>query len=118
MLADASGSKNGTRKGSFGKETSTPGPNVTAPDRGPMRKESTPPRMPPMYPGPTPEIESDRLRMTPENPPAPVPAPVPEERPGPEVIWAWTLQPPPRAKVMARAADFLRCRRVVSRIGG
>ena len=40
-------------------------------------------------PGPTPEIEPDWLRITPENPPAPVPDPVPDDRPGPPVIWAW-----------------------------
>src|SRR5262249_38950696 len=40
-------------------------------------------------------------------PPAPVPAPVPEESPGPPVIWASTVPPPPKPRLKARTAFFV-----------
>jgi hypothetical protein len=57
--------------------------------------------------GPTPDIEPDGLRRTPENPPAPVPSPEPEVRPGPVVIWACAGQPAPSARLNMRTADLV-----------
>src|SRR5262249_47344892 len=115
-LAASWGRRNGTRYGSVGNETSTPGPKGTVPCRGPNGRAAPRP-MRERGPGqdiapPAPVFGSDiapapvfALDIAPA--PAPVPPPLPVESPCAE-----TIHSPPRATPRARSADRVPSRRL------